>query len=231
MRILITGGTGMVGQGVLRECLRAPDVTQVVALGRHPTGIHNARLEELSCPDFAQVESLGDRLAGFDACLYCAGAPLVGITAEAYRHVTLTLTSKVAEAFGRYNPRGRFLYISGAYSDPGSRMMVARAKGETERALAALPITTVMLRPGGIRPVEGIRSPHKQLDLLYRLGSPALALAVRLLPGQMTTTARVGRAMLALARDPSPPPIVENDAINRLGREPSPTGTAPKPVP
>ncbi|MBP1472760.1 NAD-dependent epimerase/dehydratase family protein [Frateuria sp. MAH-13] len=231
MRILITGATGLVGQGVLRECLRAPDVAQVVALVRHATGIQDARLEELLCPDFAKVEMLGDRLAGFDACLYCAGAPLVGITAEAYRHVTLTLTLKVAEAFARHNPEGRFLYISGAYSDPGSRMMVARAKGETERALEALPITTVMLRPGGIRPVEGIRSSHKPLDLLYRLGSPALALAVHLLPGQMTTTARVGRAMLALARDPSPPPVVENDAINRLGREPSPTAEAPSPLP
>ena len=203
---------------MLRECLLAPDVERVVALGRHPTGTQNSRLEELICPDFAQVESLGDQLAPFDACLYCAGAPLVGISAQAYRHVTLTLTLKAAQAFARHNPAGRFLYISGAYSDPGSRFMVARAKGETERALAALPITTVMVRPGGIRPVEGIRSSHKPLDFLYRLGSPALALAVRLLPGQMTTTARVGRAMLALAREPLPPAVVENDAINRLGR-------------
>lgn len=218
MRMLITGATGLVGQGVLRECLRAPDVERVVALGRRPTGIEDARLEDLLCPDFTRVETLGDRLAPFDACFYCAGAPLVGISADAYRHVTLTLTLKVAEAFARHNPDGRFLYISGAYSDPGSRLMVARAKGETERALAALPITTVMLRPGGIRPVEGIRSSHKPLDLFYRLGSPALALAVRLLPGQMTTTARVGRAMLALAREPSPPAVVENDAINRLGK-------------
>ena len=218
MRMLITGATGLVGQGVLRECLRAPDVERVVALGRRPTGIGDARLEDLLCPDFTRVETLGDRLAPFDACLYCAGAPLVGISADAYRHVTLTLTLKVAEAFARHNPDGRFLYISGAYSDPGSRLMVARAKGETERALAALPITTVMLRPGGIRPVEGIRSSHKPLDLFYRLGSPALALAVRLLPGQMTTTARVGRAKLALAREPSPPAVVETDAINRLGK-------------
>ncbi|UGB36831.1 NAD-dependent epimerase/dehydratase family protein [Frateuria soli] len=231
MRILITGATGLVGQGVLRECLRAPDVERVVALGRRPSGIRDSRLEELICPDFAQVATLGDRLAPFDACLYCAGAPLLGVPADAYRHVTLTLTTAVARAFAAHNPNGRFLYISGAYSDPGSRVMVARVKGETERSLAALPITTVMLRPGGIRPVEGVRSSHKPLDLLYRLGSPAFALAVRLLPGQMTTTARVGRAMLALARDPSPPPVVENDAINRFGREPSPAGTAPKPVP
>ncbi|HET6804417.1 MAG TPA: NAD-dependent epimerase/dehydratase family protein [Frateuria sp.] len=217
MRILITGATGLVGQGVLRECLRAPDVEHVVALGRRSTGLQQSRLEELVCPDFADLEGVRARMAPFDACFYCAGAPLVGISAAAYRHVTVDLTVHVAEVFAQRNPEGRFLYISGAHADPASRVAVLRAKGEAERALAALPVTTVMLRPGGIRPVEGIRSPHKPLDLLYRLGAPALALAVRMLPGQMTTTARVGRAMLALAREPSPPAVVENDAINRLG--------------
>lgn len=218
MRILITGATGLVGQGVLRECLRAPDVEHVAALGRHSTGAENSRLEELVCADFAELGPVREHLAPFDACFYCAGAPLVGISATEYRHVTFDLTVHVAEVFAQRNPRGKFLYISGAHADPGSRVPVLRAKGETEHALAALPITTVMLRPGGIRPVEGVRSSHRPLDLFYRLGSPALALAVRLLPGQMTTTARVGRAMLALARDSTPPSVVENGAINRLGQ-------------
>lgn len=217
MRILITGATGLVGQGVLRECLRAPDVEHVTALGRRTTGIETSWLDELICPDFTDLEGVRDRLTPFDACFYCVGAPLVGISAQAYRHVTLTLTLHVAELFAQRNRGGRFLYISGAHADPDSRLMVLRAKGETERALAALPLTTVMLRPGGIRPVDGVRSAHTALDLFYRLGAPALALAVRLLPGQMTTTARVGRAMLALAREEAPPAVVENDAINRLG--------------
>lgn len=217
MRILIAGATGLVGRGVLRECLRAPDVEQVAALVRRPAGLEQSRLEELVCPDFADLTAVGDRLAPFDACFYCAGAPLVGLSAAGYRHVTVDLTVHVAEAFAQRNPGGRFLYISGAHSNPSSPVAVLRAKGEAERALSALPITTVMLRPGGIRPVEGVRSPHKSLDLLYRLGAPALAVAVHVLPGQMTTTAKVGRAMLALAREPSPPAVVENDAINRLG--------------
>ncbi|HEV2539656.1 MAG TPA: NAD-dependent epimerase/dehydratase family protein [Frateuria sp.] len=218
MRILITGATGLVGQGVLRECLRAPDVEHVAMLGRRATGMQAPRLEELVCPDFADLGPIHERLAPFDACFYCAGAPLVGLSAAAYRHVTVDLTVHVAEVFAQRNPGGRFLYISGAHADAASRLSLLRAKGKAERALGALPITTVMLRPGGIRPVQGVRSPHRPLDLLYRLGAPALALAGHLLPGQMTTTARVGRAMLALARDPSPPAVVENDAINRLGQ-------------
>lgn len=217
MRILITGATGLVGQGVLRECLKAPDVEHVAVLGRRATGTQSSRLDELVCPDFADLGPVRERMAPFDACFYCAGAALVGMSAAAYRHVTVDLTVHVAEVFAQRNPGGRFLYISGAYADAASRVSLLRAKGEAERALGALPIITVMLRPGGIRPVEGIRSPHRPLDLLYRLGAPALALAEHLLPGQMTTTARVGRAVLALARDPSPPAVVENDAINRLG--------------
>jgi uncharacterized protein YbjT (DUF2867 family) len=218
MRILLTGATGLVGQGVLRECLRAADVAHVGALGRHPTDVVDPRLEQLICPDFADLEAVRERLAPFDACFYCAGAPLVGISAAAYRHVTLHLTQHVAEVFAQRNPGGRFIYISGAHANPHSRVAVLRIKGETEQALAALPLTTVMVRPGGIQPVDGVRSKHPPLDLAYRVGGPIMGLAVKLLPGQMTTTARVGRAMLALAREETPPATVENDAINRLGQ-------------
>ncbi|MEI7037636.1 NAD-dependent epimerase/dehydratase family protein [Fulvimonas yonginensis] len=217
MRILVTGATGLVGQGVLRECLQAPDLERVAALGRHPTGVRDPRLDELLCPDFADLGPVRERLAPFDACFYCAGAPPLGTPEPTYRHVTLTLTLNVAGAFAQGNPGGRFLYVSGAHADPRSRVMALRVKGETERALAALPITTIMLRPGGIQPVDGVHSPHHGLDLLYRLGAPALTLAVRLMPRYTTTTARVGRAMLALAREPAPPAVVENATINRLG--------------
>lgn len=215
MRILLTGATGLVGQGVLRECLHAVDVAQVVALGRHPTGVRHAKLQELDCGDFANVDADGDRLAPFDACFYCAGAPPLGTPAAEYRHVTLTLTLCVAEAFARRNGQAKFLYISGARSNPHSRIMVLRVKGETEQALMALPITTVMMRPLGIQPVDGVRSPHRSLRPFYGLAGPAMGLARRLAPNLLTTTANVGRALLALARADQPPPIVENADINR----------------
>jgi len=217
MRILITGATGLVGQGVLRACLAAPDVTQVVALGRRSSGHSDPKFSELICPDFAELGDLERRLQPFDACLYCAGAPPLGTPEDTYRHVTLELTMNVATALARLNPGIVFIYVSGAHADPASRFMPLRVKGESERALAALPVCTIMLRPGGIQPVEGVRSPHPMMDAMYRVAGPVMGFGVRLMPGMMTDTTRVGRAMLALLRQDNPPPVVENDAINLLG--------------
>lgn len=217
MRILITGGNGLVGQGVLRECLRDAAVTGVVAMGRRPSGQSHAKLRELACEDFADLSAVEARLQPFDACLYCAGAPPVGTPEAEYRHVTLDLTLHVARTLAVLNPGLVFVYISGAHSDPASKLMPLRIKGETEQALAALPLRTVMLRPGGIQPVDGVRSPHTLLAAAHAVAGPLMGLGVRLLPGLMTTTGRVGRAMLAVLASQSPPAVVENAEINRLG--------------
>ncbi|HYM86604.1 MAG TPA: NAD-dependent epimerase/dehydratase family protein [Pseudoxanthomonas sp.] len=216
MRILITGANGLVGQGVLRECLRDPAVSRIVALGRKPSGASDARLVELACADFADLSAVEDQLHPFDVCLYCAGAPPLGTPEADYRHVTVALTTHVAATLARLNPGIVFLYISGAHADPASRLMPLRIKGEAERALAALPIRTVMLRPGGIQPVQGVRSPHPAMAAMYTVAGPLMGLGARLLPGVMTTTAHVGRAMLALLKQEQPPAVVENAEINRL---------------
>ena len=138
MRILIAGATGLVGQGVLRECLRADDVTHVATLGAPPAA-SRTQAEDIVVADFADLVTVESRLQPFDACLYCAGAPPLGTAEAEFRHVTLDLTTHVASTLARLNPGLIFVYVSGARSDPGSRIMQLRIKGETEQALAALP--------------------------------------------------------------------------------------------
>lgn len=216
MRILLTGATGLVGQGVLHECLLAADVSHVAALGRRATGLTDPKLEDILVAGFDDLASVEPRLHPFDACLYCAGV-MPGLSETAFRHVTLDLTMHVARTVARLNPGITLAYISGALSNPDSHLMPLRVKGETERALAALPIRTVMFRPGGVQPVEGVHSPHAARDTMYRLVGPLMGLGVNLAPDMMTTTQRVGRAMLEVLRQREPPAIVENAQINRLG--------------
>lgn len=215
MKVLVTGATGLVGQGVVRACQMSADVDRVVALVRKP-GDAGPDVEEIVLPDFLQAATLADRLAGFDACFYCAGAPPVGTPEAEYRHVTLEVTVAVARAWAEANPNGCFLYVSGAYADPDSRVMPLRIKGETEHALRALPIRTVMLRPGGVRPVEHTGTRHAALKPLYLLGGPVMKIAEHMAPSMVTSNEAIGRAMIALASQPQPPDVVECAEINAL---------------
>ena len=142
-------------------------------------------------------------------------AVLVGRRGEGWARIAGTELA-VDEAVALLEEDGH----TGAHADPGSRIMPLRIKGETEVALQALPLTTVMLRPGGIRPAHGERSPHRWMRPFYAVAAPLMGVGARLAPGLLTSTAHLGRAMLALAAMPSPPRVVENDAINRLAAGP-----------
>ena len=219
MNILIFGATGMVGQGVLRECLLAPDVERVVTIGRGATGQQHPKLRELVHKDLYDYGAIEAQLQGFDACFFCLGVSSAGMKEDAYRRITYDLTLAAATVLARLNPGMTFTYVSGTGTDSSERgsSMWARVKGATENALLRLPFKAAyMFRPGVIRPLHGARSKTPLYHALYVVLSPLLSLAGRIWPDQLTTTERVGRAMLAVARNGAPKVWLEPQDINAL---------------
>jgi uncharacterized protein YbjT (DUF2867 family) len=216
MNILLFGATGMVGQGVLRECLLDPQVERVVAVGRAPTGRGEVKLREVLTLDPADLGPIEDELTDFDACFFCLGVSAVGMSEAEYTRVTYDLTLAVATTLARLNPDMTFVYVSGAGTDANGRAMWQRVKGRTEQALLELPLRVFLFRPGIIQPLHGARSKTR----VYRLGYVALApftpILRRLLPHAVTTTEQVGRAMLEVARWGYPRRVLENVDINAL---------------
>ena len=211
MNILLLGATGMVGQGVLRECLLAPDVTRVVALGRSASGQHHGKLRDLVRADLMNVAGYEPELDRFDACFFCLGVSAAGMTEERYSRVTYDLTLAVATALAKRNAAMTFIYVSGQGTDSTERgaSMWARVKGRTENALLKLPFKAYMFRPGLIVPMHGIRSRTGWYNTLYTVVSPLVPLLRRLFPSSITTTEQMGRAMLAVARNGYPKRILE----------------------
>jgi uncharacterized protein YbjT (DUF2867 family) len=208
----------MVGQGALRECLRDPQVTEVLSIGRSALMQSHAKLRQLTLPDLSDLSAVEAQLAGYDACFYCLGVSSAGMNEARYRALTYDLTLAVARPLARLNPAMTFIYVSGVGTDSSEqgRSMWARVKGATENALLALPFHAVMFRPGAIVPLHGIRSRTRLYDLLYRLFKPLWFGALRLFPEQVTTTERVGLAMLAVARHQTTLRVIEPGEINRL---------------
>ena len=219
MKALLFGATGMVGQGVLRECLLDANVEKVVTVVRRPTGLTDQKLNELVQADLATLGSLEPRLAGFDACFFCAGVSSLGMSEEEYTRVTYDLTLGVARTLLRTSPDLTFLYVSGAGTDSTEkgRMMWARVKGRTENALLSLPLRAAyMFRPGAIMPLHGIRSSTRWYNAAYAAIRPIYPLLRRVAPTMITTTEQLGRAMLAVARKGYSAHVLEMADINRL---------------
>ena len=220
MKVIIFGATGMVGQGVLRECLLDRDVAAVLTVGRSATGQVHDKLREIVHGDLMNLGPIEDALAGYDACFFCLGVSSVGMKEAGYRRVTHDLTLAAAGLLARRTPGMTFVYVSGAGTDSTGkgRSMWARVKGETENALLALPFRAAyMFRPGYIQPLHGIVSRTRLLRVLYAVVGPLYPVWKRLFPKHVTTTERIGRAMLAVARRGAPRPVVENADINAAG--------------
>jgi uncharacterized protein YbjT (DUF2867 family) len=220
MKVIIFGATGMVGQGVLRECLLDPEVETVLSIARSPSGQAQGKLREIQHADFTSFAALESQLAGYDACFFCLGVSSAGMKEPDYAHVTYDFTLAAAAPLARLNPGMTFIYVSGEGTDSSEkgRSMWARVKGKTENALLALPFkAAVMFRPGAIQARHGIRSKSRVYRLLYALFGWLIPVVKLLAPNQVTTTEIVGRAMLAVAKRGAPKRILRTPDINTLG--------------
>jgi uncharacterized protein YbjT (DUF2867 family) len=234
VNVLLFGATGMVGQGVLRECLLDPGVDRVLAVGRSAvepaviartaaaaaaSGRPAAKLRELIVPNVADLSGIETELAGFDACFFCLGVSSIGMSEVHYARLTYDLTLAVARAVARRSPGATFVYVSGAGTDSTERgrSMWARVKGRTENELLRLPFEAAyMFRPGAIVPLHGVRSKTAWVRLIYLAAAPIVPLWRTLAPDTITTSEQIGRAMLRVAREGYPTATLETADINRL---------------
>jgi uncharacterized protein YbjT (DUF2867 family) len=219
MKVIIFGASGMVGQGVLRECLVDPGVESVLTIARRPGGKQDPKLKEILHTDFFDYSAIESQLTGYDACFFCLGVSSVGMDAERYRHLTYDLTMAAATTLAKLNPGMVFTYVTGRGTDSTEQgaLMWAQVKGKTENDLLKLPFKAAyMFRPAGIQPLHGVRSNLAWAQPIYVATAPLLGWLVRVAPRSMTTTERVGRAMISVARNGYPKPVLESEDINRF---------------
>jgi uncharacterized protein YbjT (DUF2867 family) len=208
MRVILFGSTGMVGQGVLRECLRDPDVTEVLAVVRSATGQQHAKLREIVHGDFSDFSTL--QLDG-DACFWCLGVTSAGMSEADYARVTYEYTMAAAKVLAR--PTMTFIFVSGTGAQGNA--MWARVKRKTEEALFAMPFKAVyVFRPGMIQPLHGIKSRTRLYNLLYPVLYPLILVAKLVTPNFVTNTERVGQAMLRISKKGFSKKVLENPDIN-----------------
>lgn len=215
MKVILFGATGMVGQGVLRECLRAADVEVVLAIGRTSTGRSDPKLRELVRKDLFDSDLSGVNLQGYGACFFCLGVSSAGMNEASYAHLTYDLTMGWAEALARVNPALTFLYVSGAGT--GGKAMWAQVKGRTEQALLTLFPSSYMVRLATLRAMHGEVSKTRWTRILYALTKPLVPLVRALAPGMVITTEELGRAMLRVAREGAPQRVLEPRDLRTLG--------------
>lgn len=220
MKVIVYGASGMVGQGVLRECLAATDVEEVLCIGRSPLGQAHPKLRERLQADLFRYDDT-EQLAGYDACFFCLGVSAAGLDEAAYSRITHDLTLAAAEALASRNPRMTFAYVSGTGTDSSEqgRVMWARVKGRTENDLLELPFKgAYMFRPGAIRALDGIRSKTPAYRWAYVFVGPLLVPLQKLFPARIVTTREIGLAMLQVARHGADRRIIEPPDIHALAR-------------
>jgi uncharacterized protein YbjT (DUF2867 family) len=219
MKVIIFGATGMVGQGVLRECLADPGVDGVLTLGRRATGQTHPKLREITLPDLTDYSAIAGELSGYDACFFCLGVTSAGMSEADYRRVTVDIAAAAGRVLVERSPQMTFVFVSGQGSDGTgkSRVMWSRVKGEAENAILALPFKgKFAFRPGFIQPAPGIVSRTPLYRFFYAILLPLFPLIRALFPRNVTTSEKMARAMLNVTRHGAPKAVLETADINAI---------------
>ena len=217
MRVIITGATGMVGEGVLHECVLSSDVEQVLVINRKPCGVEHPKVKEVLHPDFFDLSEVAHEMTGFDACFFCLGISSVGVSKDVYFKTTHTLTLHFAETVCRNNPGMTFIYVSGAGTDSTEKgnSNWARVKGKTENDLMGMPFKRVYaFRPGFMLPTQGLKnanSYYKLMNWIYPLGK-------RFYRVGFSTLKEVGQAMINVVKNEYPKQIIDGNDIAKLSK-------------
>jgi len=212
MNIILFGATGMVGQAVLRECLRDDAIDRVLVISRKPTGVIHPKVRELIREDLFDFNV---DLEPYDACFFCLGVSAAGMSEADYTRMTYDLTIGWANTLARVNPNMTFIYVSGAGT--GGKAMWAQVKGRTENALLALFPNAYMFRLAMMRPMNREVSKTRWTRLSYAIFGPLIPLIRALAPGAVITTEELGRAMIRVAREGAPKRVLENRDLRALG--------------
>jgi uncharacterized protein YbjT (DUF2867 family) len=215
MKVILFGATGMVGQGVLRECLRYDGVNRVLAISRNSIGRTHPKLRELILKDLFDFEAAGGDLQGYDACFFCLGVSAAGMSAADYTRLTFDLTVGWAQMLARINPTMTFIYVSGAGT--GGKAMWAQVKGRTEDALLAIFPSAYMFRLGALRAMHGEVSKTRWTRISYAVFRPLLPLVRAIAPAAVISTEELGRAMIRAAQHGAPKRVLENGDLRTLG--------------
>jgi hypothetical protein len=218
IKAIVTGATGMVGEGVLHECLLSPQVESVLVINRKPCGVIHPKLKEIIHKDFFDITAIESQLSGYNACFFCLGVSSVGMKEPEYYRLTYVLTMNVAQTLSRLNPDMTFCYVSGSGTDSTEKgkTMWARVKGKTENDLMKLPFAQVFaFRPGFMKATEG----QKNILSFYKYIAWMYPFFRRFFPKFVCTLAEVGKAMINAARFGYEKKVIEVLDIVELAKE------------
>lgn len=220
MKVIITGSTGMVGKAVLLECLESNAVESVLVVNRHSIHMNHPKLKEIIHKDFLNIETIKDDLKGYDACFFCMGISAVGLSEEKYSKITYSITEIFAKTLHALNPNMVFNYVSGTGTDSSEkgRIMWARVKGKTENMIFKQGFKDAYaFRPGFILPEKGVKSRTKLYNFFYIISRPFFPLLKK--SKSVTTSSKVGKAMINSVLYPQDLKILENPDINKLAQK------------